>query len=255
MKYTFGTSASARERLRLIASFFNPLAIDIIRSHIESAPSRALDIGCGPGFTTDMLARATQAGEVTGIDNSPRFLDEAKKQFPKYAFLKHDVTALPFPVRAEVAYVRFVLSHLRDPVRVIDDWVSQLETRGFLFIDEVEAVDTTLECFKTYLSVNDAIVASQGAMLFVGGEIASGTYDANVVSNECSVLPVPDGLAARWFLPNVRTIWKKEPVAAGLVTKREARSVEKELSRMIRTGGDSSRITWRMRRIVLRKKS
>jgi len=253
MKYTFGTSAIARDRLRLIADFFNPLADDLVRSHIRMAPRTALDIGCGPGFTTDMLAHATGAHRVCGIDSSEDFLRDAKKMYPCYEFIRHDVTELPFPIRPDVMYVRFVLSHLDNPVHRINDWTTQLAADGFIVVDETEAVESDLNCFSTYLSVNEAIIAAQGARLFVGKEIAVGSYESEVLTNECSILRVPDRLAASWFLPNVNSIWKDNPITHERLTGPEVVALRKELTGLASSREDSSRITWKMRRIVLKK--
>ena len=70
MRYTFGDSLSAAERLRRIAAFFDPLAADFIRKHHDAAVFRAADLGCGPGYSTAMLAEATGAPEVVGFDQS-----------------------------------------------------------------------------------------------------------------------------------------------------------------------------------------
>jgi trans-aconitate 2-methyltransferase len=255
MKYTYGTSTIARDRLRLIADFFNPLADDLVKSHIPIVPHTALDIGCGPGFTTDMLAHATGARLVCGIDSSEDFLRDARHNYPRYEFIRHDVTELPFPIHPDAMYVRFVLSHLDNPVRRINDWTTQLVAGGFIFVDETEAVESDLSCFATYLSVNEAIVASQGARLFVGNEIAVGSYESEVIANECSILRVPDRLAASWFLPNVNSIWMNNLIVDERLTGPEVIALREELTGLASSRGDSSRITWKMRWIVLKSAS
>jgi ubiquinone/menaquinone biosynthesis C-methylase UbiE len=60
----------------------------------------ALDIGCGPGLTTEALARAVGAqGSVLGIDIAPPMLDSARKQcagLPQVGFERADVIRLPY---------------------------------------------------------------------------------------------------------------------------------------------------------------
>ena len=110
MRYTFGTSAEAADRLKKIARFFNPLAMDFIKRYINKPVKIAVDLGCGPGFTTHMLKQATACKEIYGFDVSDTFLELAKKQYPEYNFIRHDVTSIPFPVNADVIYARFLLS-------------------------------------------------------------------------------------------------------------------------------------------------
>jgi hypothetical protein len=60
MKYTFGKSREATMRLEAIARFFNPLATYLIAKYVPDSPSTVVDVGCGPGFTTDMLYHAAK---------------------------------------------------------------------------------------------------------------------------------------------------------------------------------------------------
>jgi len=253
MKYAFGTSGTAASRLESIAEFFNPLAAALVRQYTDESATTAVDLGCGPGFTTDMLAHATDCPKVYGLDNSQEFLAAAKERFPRYTFLEHDATHTPFPVTADIMYVRFLLSHLPGVIELVNAWSAQLANGGTLVIEEVEAVESEVEVFRTYLSVNEAIVASQKARLFVGGELARGSYDARVLLNDCAVLPVADSQAATWFFPNTQTIWKDNECVSERLTPAEAEEVSGELARIVDSGTKSSNVTWKMRRLVLRR--
>jgi trans-aconitate methyltransferase len=148
MAYTFGTTEAAARRLESIAAFFNPLAERFIGQFLRGSPRLALDLGCGPGFTTDMLARASRSQRVCGMDNSTAFLDMARTRYPHYQFIHHDVTVTPFPVRVDVAYVRFVLSHLTGPASLVNRWLGELTPGGVLFIEELEEIRTTVGVFR-----------------------------------------------------------------------------------------------------------
>jgi ubiquinone/menaquinone biosynthesis C-methylase UbiE len=59
---------------------------------IEELPAaRTLDVACGTGFLTRHLR-----GEVVGIDQSERMLEEARRQAPDATILRGDAFALPF---------------------------------------------------------------------------------------------------------------------------------------------------------------
>jgi len=47
---------------------------------------RIVDIGCGPGNSTELLADRYPAAEILGIDNSPAMLAEARKRLPQLRF-------------------------------------------------------------------------------------------------------------------------------------------------------------------------
>jgi trans-aconitate 2-methyltransferase len=254
MRYTFGTSSTAAARLEAIARFFNPLAAKLVGEHVVGTPAIAVDLGCGPGFTTDMLYHAARAQETYGLDRSAEFLAGAGARFPHCRFVEHDVTAIPFPVTADVIYVRFVLSHLLNPVTLVNDWSSQLTPGGILLIEEVEAIDTEIDVFRRYLASSEVLVASQGARLFVGGELAEGVYDEEVLLNDCADLPVPDSLAAEWFLPNTRTVWRESSCLIDRLGMAEIEAISEELECLMSSGEQRSHVTWHMRRLVLRRR-
>jgi ubiquinone/menaquinone biosynthesis C-methylase UbiE len=56
------------------------------------APARTIDVACGTGFLTRHLQ-----GEIVGLDQSARMLEEARRQAPGAAYVQGDAFALPFP--------------------------------------------------------------------------------------------------------------------------------------------------------------
>jgi trans-aconitate 2-methyltransferase len=253
MKYTFGTSIEAASRLEDIARFFNPLAASLIERYASESPKVAIDLGCGPGFSTDMLSRAGRARETIGLDDSPEFLATARDRFRHCRFIEHDVTRTPFPATADIMYVRFLLSHLPEPVELMRQWATQLRPGGVLVLDETEAVESEVDVFRRYLSASAALVASQGARLFVGAELAGKDYRARTLLDECAVWPVPDSRAATWFLPNTKTVWRSSDVVLGLLSLSEIEGISGALSDLAGSEEKDSRITWRIRRIVLKR--
>jgi ubiquinone/menaquinone biosynthesis C-methylase UbiE len=253
MKYTFGTSKTAAQRLEEIAKFFNPLAADLIKHHIQSRPAVAMDLGCGPGFTTDMLAEATRANEIIGLDSSKEMLSYAIARYRNYKFIEHDIANTPFPFRSNIMYCRFLLSHLLDPVSVINKWITQLNDNGMIIIEELERIKTESDLFNTYISTSDRIVKSQGASLHVGELIATGKYDAKMLLNDCSTLAVKDSQAASWFYPNTITIWRNNPVISSIHRLDKIEDISNSLKEIMNSKSNQSTITWYMRRMILYK--
>ena len=60
-----------------------------------SPSTRVLDVGLGNGFYIDLYQRLA-VNDVSGLDLSPRSIQEAQDRFNRYAFLVHDVTK-PIP--------------------------------------------------------------------------------------------------------------------------------------------------------------
>lgn len=124
---------------------------------------------------------------------------------------------------------------------------------GILFVEEVESVDTKIKVFNDYLNINASLVGSQGAELFVGRTLASGSYSAEVISSECGIIPVANSRAAGWFFPNTVTVWEKDEFLNENFGTLERKKISDELLRIVESGDDKQDITWKMRRIVLKK--
>ena len=251
MRYTFGDTTTADERLRKIADFFNPLASAFISEHIQTAINSALDLGCGPGYTTDMLAKTTKAGTVTGIDISDNFLESAGNRFQNYHFVKYDIRNMPLPVKADIIYFRFLLSHLENIRQLVEGWMSALTRGGYLIIDELEDIYTDSEVFKTYLSVNDGLIKSQGANLYIGKQLDQELNGLNIFQNVSALIPVNDHLAASWFFPNTISVWEKEEWVRNNLNQSDRKKISDELLKISENPSEKSSITWRMRKIIL----
>lgn len=64
-------------------------AIDLA-ARLSLSPARVLDIGCGPGNSTQVLARRFPLAQVTGVDSSAAMIRAAKKACPGLNFVQCD---------------------------------------------------------------------------------------------------------------------------------------------------------------------
>ncbi|HEX3674057.1 MAG TPA: methyltransferase domain-containing protein, partial [Rhizomicrobium sp.] len=62
-----------------------PAAELLARVPMQS-PKRVIDLGCGPGNSTELLAQRWPDAEVTGLDSSPEMIAEAKASGVKAMF-------------------------------------------------------------------------------------------------------------------------------------------------------------------------
>jgi trans-aconitate 2-methyltransferase len=70
----------------------------------------AVDLGCGPGWTTGLMAKTLKFERVVGYDTSENFIAQARSKIRWAAFDVHDVTSVPFPCGlADLIFCRFLL--------------------------------------------------------------------------------------------------------------------------------------------------
>ncbi len=57
-------------------------SIDLVSRINYDQPKKIIDIGCGPGNSTQILVQKWPDAQIIGIDNSPAMIEKAKKDFP-----------------------------------------------------------------------------------------------------------------------------------------------------------------------------
>lgn len=88
---------------------------------------QVLDVGCGPGTITTDLAQRVAPGSVTGIDNNPAPLAEARaaaqhQRAHNLTFEVADVYDLDYPgATFDVVHAHQVLQHLASPVAALQE--------------------------------------------------------------------------------------------------------------------------------------
>lgn len=61
-------------------------SIDLVNRIADINPNRILDIGCGPGNSTDRLAKQFPNADILGVDFSEDMLKEARTTYPELRF-------------------------------------------------------------------------------------------------------------------------------------------------------------------------
>jgi len=183
--YTFGHTDLAARRLRLLNEFFGPGSVSFLKSVSTGAGSRqvAVDLGCGPGMTTRMLANRFDAAQVVGFDASGEHVARARTAHPSLRFVTHDVTRTPFPeegANADVMYARFLMAHLTKRPHVVKKWGTQLVPGGVLILEETARLTSSDPALHQYYRILEAMQLHHGQAMQVGYELAGLVRDAGL---------------------------------------------------------------------------
>lgn len=219
--YTFGDSGVAGDRLALLASVFEASSTALLASAAPSARATAVDLGCGPGFTTALVARVIDARRTVGLDASEAFVTRARATHddPSIDFAVHDVVHDLWPEPpADLVHSRFLLAHLPDPLSRLSSWSSHLSPGGRLVCDETERIETDLAPFARYERLARAMVAQRGADLQVGRMLRDADPPAGtrLVQSTCAEIRPTTATVAKIYGMNFAT-WRHEPFVVDTV--------------------------------------
>lgn len=255
--YAFGDSAAAARRLDLLAALFEPTT----RAFLEQSAGRelglAVDLGCGTGHTTRLLASVLGPRRTLGLDRSASFVARATGAAPPgVGFAAHDVTTVPFPAGpADLCFCRLLLSHLPDPAAVVAAWATQLAPDGLLLVDEVDQIHTADPALRGYLEVAGALLASRGQTLEVGPLLHRLPDPPGLARrhDRVAVLAPPAGRAAAMFAENL-AVWGGQAVRDGVADRRELDALGADLA-TVASGGRAATITWELRQLVWERRA
>ncbi|MFE2382957.1 class I SAM-dependent methyltransferase [Streptomyces misionensis] len=105
---------------------------------------RILDIGCGPGTITADLAELVPDGRVTGVDQAPGVLEQARRTaaargLDNVDFAVADVHALDYPDDTFcVVHAHQVLQHVGDPVQALREMRRVTRPGGFIAVRDAD---------------------------------------------------------------------------------------------------------------------
>ena len=80
---------------------------------------RILDLGCGPGNSTQLLVERFPEAEVIGVDSSPDMLRQARGRLPGCEFVQADLTDWSAPQDADILYSNATFQWVPDHLSVL----------------------------------------------------------------------------------------------------------------------------------------
>jgi trans-aconitate 2-methyltransferase len=252
MNYQFTDTDLAARRLACLAEVYEPPTRAFLMANAPKGVPLVVDLGCGPGHTTALLAEVCAAERALGVDASSRFIDLARTTYPDLLFEQCDVTGRMPIENADVIYCRYLLTHLPNPEALINSWVKYLNIGGSLLIEEVEDIDRDNDLVSRYLTIVENMLHHQGHELNVG-RILGAIEIANVTPRVSQTQSVDIDLqdAAKLFHMNIQS-WKHQPFIHENYATGEIEALQAELNDCANRPSDRT-IRWRHRQIVLQR--
>jgi trans-aconitate 2-methyltransferase len=109
-------------------------SIDLLgRVPLANATS-CIDIGCGPGNSTELIAKRYPAARIIGLDNSPDMLAKARTRLPDLRFEEADIANWQTAERFDLIFANAVLQWLPGHPELLNRLVSFLKDGGCLAV-------------------------------------------------------------------------------------------------------------------------
>ena len=159
------TIPDTAERRLLRETIFDPLTQRILGGIGVADRWRCLDAGAGRGSIAAWLARQVEpTGHVVAVDIDIELLHTMRNV--RFERFRHDLTTDGAMGRDfDLVHCRFVLEHLPDRERVLDELIDQVQPGGWLVVQDADFSPTALADSKPYaraMAAFDAAMAAQG---------------------------------------------------------------------------------------------
>ncbi|WP_311970501.1 trans-aconitate 2-methyltransferase [Pseudomonas baltica] len=107
---------------------------DLVAAIATQHVRQAVDLGCGPGNSTEVLAQRFPGAQVSGLDSSADMLGDARKRLPALTFELADIADWTAPEPVDVILANASLQWLPDHATLYPRLVGQLAPGGTLAV-------------------------------------------------------------------------------------------------------------------------
>jgi trans-aconitate 2-methyltransferase len=107
---------------------------DLLAQVPLKAPRRVVDLGCGPGNSTELLIARYPDAEVIGLDSSPDMLNQARKRLPGRTFIEGDIARWTPPEGTDLLFANAVFQWVPDHPAVLQRLLRALPKGGVLAV-------------------------------------------------------------------------------------------------------------------------
>jgi SAM-dependent methyltransferase len=249
--YIHGTDPSEQERLAALNRMTNRAFIDFLT---VPANAQVLEVGSGLGLLASAVAEAAEGVRVCGVERSAEQIAAAARH-PRVSYVRGDAHQLDFPEgRFDLAYARYVLEHVADPLQVLREMRRVTRPGGRVAACENDVslfrVDPPCPAFESVFAAFQQLQARLGGDSLVGRRLYRLFREAGFGQIELSVQPEIHWHGSPWF-----TAWMHNAVRivegardalvkAGLCDDRQVSAAVAELTQVAERADGSSIFVW-----------
>jgi SAM-dependent methyltransferase len=243
-EYAIRGGEAGRRRLDLLARIMAPTTAALLERAGVRSGMRCLDLGCGGGQVSLMLARRVgDGGQVVGLDLDAVKIDAARADAAaagqgNFEFRCGEIDSWSEVAAYDVVYARFIFSHLRNPTQALERVASALKPGGVVVAEDVDFGGAFCypdnAAYERYRAWYRAVVAHRGGDAELGRKLYGMCLDAGFSSAHLQVVqPAPAGACEDKDLQAVTLANIADAIVAdGLATAPEVALAVAELERL-----------------------
>jgi trans-aconitate 2-methyltransferase len=115
--------------------------LDLIQRVRLTDPQRCIDLGCGPGNSTELVAARFPDAKVEGLDSSPDMLEKARKRLPQLSFTLADLGSWSADGRYDLIFANAALQWIPDHPALFARLARSLAPGGVLAVQMPDNLD------------------------------------------------------------------------------------------------------------------
>jgi trans-aconitate 2-methyltransferase len=127
-------------------------AIDLLSRIKIKDPEKIIDLGCGPGNSTQILHERWPDAHILGIDNSREMIKKAAEDFPDRKWAVADIAGFKSEILYDLVFSNATLQWIHNHEKVLPDLFALVEKNGALAVQVPANNESPLHKALIYVS-------------------------------------------------------------------------------------------------------
>ena len=109
-------------------------SLDLVSRINFENPKRIIDVGCGPGNSTQILSKRWHDAIITGVDNSPAMIEKARRDFPNQQWKILDASKDEIEGKYDIIFSNAAIQWIPDHFNLFKKFHKILSNKGLFAV-------------------------------------------------------------------------------------------------------------------------